>query len=128
MEKKQRLNAFDRLRNTLQNDVKSNSGKAKEMIFKKSFFEGLNESEIKHLRAKVRKYLVNLFTTILTTQDTTKREKIANEFCTFYKETYIKNDFSLTSICSANLSEEKKKIFAEGLNICKELTTPKKGK
>lgn len=128
MEKKQKLNAFDRLRNTLQNDVKSNSGKAKEMIFKKSFFEGLSESEIKHLRAKVRKYLVNLFTTLITATDNAKKEKIANEFCTFYADTYLRNDFSLSSICSANLSEEKKKIFADGLKICKELTTPKKGK
>lgn len=128
MEKRKKLNAFDTLRNSLQNEVKTNAGKSKEMIFKKSFFDGLNEQEVKHLRARVRKYLVNLFTTILTTTDNAKKEKIANEFCTFYAETYLRNDFSLSSICSANLSEEKKKLFADGLQICKEVTTPKKGK
>lgn len=127
MEKKKKENAFDQLRNTLENEVKSNSGKAKETIFKKSFFDGLNEREIKHLRAKIRKYLVNLFTTLLATTDNEKRQKIANEFNAFYVKAYLKNDFSLSSICSANLSEEKKKIFATGLNLCKNLVLPKKG-
>lgn len=125
MEKK-KLNAFDQLRNTLQNEVKTNAGKSKETIFRKSFFDGLNEREIKHLRAKIRKYLVNLFTTLITTTDKAKKEKIAKEFSEFYANAYIVNDFSLTSICSANLSEEKKKIFATGLQICKDFATNSK--
>lgn len=84
-------------------------------IYKKELFLGANEKQIKSLRKKFRNVTFNFLSTIATNAD----KKLINEFIDFYKQVYVINDFSFSSIASENTKEEKKKILIKGLEIVK---------
>ena len=85
-------------------------------IYKKELFEGANEKQIKSLRKKFRNVTFNFLSTIATNTD----KKLIEEFIDFYKQVYVLNDFSFSSIASENTKEEKKKeILRKGLEIVK---------
>lgn len=84
-------------------------------IYKKELFEGANEKQIKSLRKKFRDVTFNFLLTIATNSD----KKLIDGFIDFYKQVYIVNDFSFSSIASENTKEEKKKILIKGLEIVK---------
>lgn len=85
-------------------------------IYKKELFEGANEKQIKSLRKKIRSVTFNFLSTIATTN---ADKKLIDGFIDFYKQVYVLNDFSFSSIASENTKEEKKEILIKGLEIVK---------
>ena len=82
-------------------------------IYKKELFEGANEKQIKSLRKKFRNVTFNFLSTIANNAD----KKLIDGFIDFYKQVYVINDFSFSSIASENTKEEKKKILIKGLEV-----------
>lgn len=84
-------------------------------IYKKELFEGANEKQIKSLRKKFRNITFNFLSTIATNAD----KKLIDGFIDFYKQVYVINDFSFSSIASENTKDTKKEVLTKGLNIVK---------
>jgi hypothetical protein len=84
-------------------------------IYKKELFLGANEKQIKSLRKKFRNVTFNFLFTIATNAD----KNLIEGFIDFYKQVYVINDFSFSSIASENTKEEKKEILRKGLEIVK---------
>lgn len=84
-------------------------------IYKKDLFLGANEKQIKSLRKKFRNVTFNFLSTIANNAD----KKLIDGFIDFYKQVYVLNDFSFSSIASENTKEEKKEILIKGLEIVK---------
>lgn len=84
-------------------------------IYKKELFEGANEKQIKSLHKKFRNVTFNFLSTIANNAD----KKLIDSFIDFYKQVYVINDFSFSSIASENTKEEKKAILIKGLEIVK---------
>lgn len=94
---------------------KTSLGTKKTEIYKKELFEGANEKQIKSLRKKFRNVTFSFLSTIATNAD----KKLIDSFIDFYKQVYVINDFSFSSIASENTKEEKKEILIKGLEIVK---------
>lgn len=90
-------------------------GTKTEVIYKKELFLGANEKQIKSLRKKFRSVTFNFLSTIAMNAD----KKLIEGFIDFYKQVYVLNDFSFSSIASENTKEEKKEILIKGLEIVK---------
>lgn len=84
-------------------------------IYKRELFTGANEKQIKSLRKKFRNVTFNFLSTIANNAD----KKLIEGFIDFYKQVYVINDFSFSSIASENTKEEKKAILIKGLEIVK---------
>lgn len=84
-------------------------------IYKKELFAGANEKQIKSLRKKFRNVTFNFLSSIAANGD----KKLIAGFIDFYKQVYVTNDFSFSSIASENTKEEKKEILIKGLSIVK---------
>ena len=107
------MSSFD-LNSFFSNDLlKTNKGGAKENIYKKDIFEGVENK--KSLRTKLRKLMFNYCNSILNITETEKAKNLAKDFAKFYSSVYRINDFSLASVCSANTEESKKEILTKGL-------------
>lgn len=105
---------FD-LNSFFSNDLlKTNKGGSKENIYKKDIFEGVDNK--KSLRTKLRKLMFNYCTSILNITETEKAKNLAKDFANFYFSVYRVNDFSLSSVSSANTEESKKEILTKGLS------------
>ena len=105
---------FD-LNSFFSNDLlKTNKGGAKENIYKKDIFEGVDNK--KSLRTKLRKLMFNYCSSILNITETEKAKNLAKDFANFYSSVYRINDFSLSSVSSANTEESKKEILTKGLS------------
>ena len=105
---------FD-LNSFFSNDLlKTNKGGAKENIYKKDIFEGVDNK--KSLRTKLRKLMFNYCNSILNITDSEKAKNLAKDFSNFYASVYRVNDFSLSSVSSANTEESKKEILTKGLS------------
>lgn len=95
------------------NSLKTNKGGAKESIYKKDIFEGVENK--KSLRTKLRKLMFNYCSSIINITDNEKAKNLAKDFENFYNSVYRVNDFSLSSVSSANTEESKKEILTKGL-------------
>ena len=105
---------FD-LNSFFSNDLlKTNKGGAKENIYKKDIFDGVDNK--KSLRTKLRKLMFNYCNSILNITETEKAKNLAKDFANFYSSVYRINDFSLSSVSSANTEESKKEILSKGLS------------
>lgn len=105
---------FD-LNSFFSNDLlKTNKGGAKENIYKKDIFDGVDNK--KSLRTKLRKLMFNYCNSILNITETEKAKNLAKDFANFYSSVYRVNDFSLSSVSSANTEETKKEILTKGLS------------
>lgn len=108
------MSSFD-LNSFFSNDLlKTNKGGAKENIYKKDIFEGVDNK--KSLRTKLRKLMFNYCNSILNITETEKAKNLAKDFSNFYASVYRINDFSLSSVSSANTEESKKEILTKGLS------------
>ena len=94
--------------------LKTNKGRAKENIYKKDIFDGVDNK--KSLRTKLRKLMFNYCNSILNITETEKAKNLAKDFANFYSSVYRINDFSLSSVSSANTEESKKEILSKGLS------------
>lgn len=108
------MSSFD-LNSFFSNDLlKTNKGGAKENIYKKDIFEDVDNK--KSLRTKLRKLMFNYCNSILNITDSEKAKNLAKDFSNFYASVYRVNDFSLSSVSSANTEESKKEILTKGLS------------
>ena len=108
------MSSFD-LNSFFSNDLlKTNKGGAKENIYKKDIFDGVENK--KSLRTKLRKLMFNYCNSILNITETEKAKNLAKDFANFYSSVYRINDFSLSSVSSANTEESKKEILSKGLS------------
>ena len=108
------MSNFD-LNSFFSNDLlKTNKGGAKENIYKKDIFDGVDNK--KSLRTKLRKLMFNYCNSILNITETEKAKNLAKDFAKFYSSVYRVNDFSLSSVSSANTEESKKEILSKGLS------------
>ena len=115
---------FD-LNSFFSNDLlKTNKGGAKENIYKKDIFEGVDNK--KSLRTKLRKLMFNYCNSILSITDSEKAKNLAKDFSNFYVSVYRVNDFSLSSVCSANMEQTKKDVLTKGLEKFNSLLNEKK--
>lgn len=104
---------FD-LNSFFSNDLlKTNKGGAKENIYKKDIFEGVENK--KSLRTKLRKLMFNYCSSIINITDSEKSKNLAKDFSNFYASVYRINDFTLSSVCSANMEQSKKDVLTKGL-------------
>lgn len=108
------LNVLKRVKEKNAGLFKTSLG-TKTEIYKKELFEGANEKQIKSLRKKFRNVTFNFLSTIANNAD----KKLIDGFIDFYKQVYVINDFSFSSIASENTKEEKKAILIKGLEIVK---------
>lgn len=108
------LNVLKSVKEKNQGLFKTSLG-TKTEIYKKELFLGANEKQIKSLRKKFRNVTFNFLSTIATNAD----KKLIEGFIDFYKQVYVLNDFSFSSIASENTKEEKKEILIKGLEIVK---------
>ena len=116
---------FD-LNSFFSNDLlKTNKGSVKESIYKKDIFEGVDNK--KSLRTKLRKLMFNYCSSIINITDNEKAKNLAKDFSNFYASVYKVNDFSLSSVSSANTEETKKEILTKGLEKFNTLLNEKKG-
>ena len=115
---------FD-LNSFFSNDLlKTNKGGSKENIYKKDIFEGVDNK--KSLRTKLRKLMFNYCSSIINITDSEKAKNLAKDFSNFYSSVYRVNDFSLSSVSSANTEESKKEILTKGLEKFNTLLNEKK--
>ena len=118
------MSSFD-LNSFFSNDLlKTNKGGAKESIYKKDIFEGVDNK--KSLRTKLRKLMFNYCSSILSITDNEKAKNLAKDFSNFYSSVYRVNDFSLSSVCSANMEQTRKDILFKGLSKFQSLLNEKK--
>lgn len=93
--------------------LKSAKGGTKESIYKNEIFADAENK--KGLRTKLRKLVLNYCASIIAIQDEKKAKALAKDFLNFYSSVYKVNDFSLSSICSANTEESKKDVLKKGI-------------
>ena len=93
--------------------LKSSKGGTKESIYKNEIFVDVENK--KGLRTKLRKLVFNYCSSIVAITDEKKAKLLAKDFRSFYASVYKVNDFSLSSICSANTEETKKDVLKKGL-------------
>ena len=118
------MSNFD-LNSFFSNDLlKTNKGGAKENIYKKDIFDGVDNK--KSLRTKLRKLMFNYCDSILNITDSEKAKNLAKDFSNFYVSVYRVNDFSLSSVCSANMEQTKKDVLTKGLEKFNSLLNEKK--
>ena len=118
------MSNFD-LNSFFSNDLlKTNKGGSKENIYKKDIFEGVDNK--KSLRTKLRKLMFNYCNSILNITDSEKAKNLAKDFSNFYASVYRVNDFSLSSVCSANMEQTKKDVLTKGLEKFNSLLNEKK--
>ena len=108
------MSNFD-LNSFFSNDLlKTNKGGSKENIYKKDIFDGVDNK--KSLRTKLRKLMFNYCSSIINITDSEKAKNLAKDFSNFYFSVYRVNDFSLSSVSSANTEDSKKEILTKGLS------------
>ena len=93
--------------------LKSAKGGNKESIYKNEIFANVENK--KSLRLKLRKLVYNYCVSIVAITDDKKAKALAKDFSNFYTSVYKVNDFSLSSICSANTEETKKDVLKQGI-------------
>lgn len=93
--------------------LKSSKGGLKESIYKNEIFVDVENK--KSLRTKLRKLVYNYCASIIEITDDKKAKALAKDFSKFYASVYKVNDFSLSSICSANTEETKKEVLKNGI-------------
>lgn len=123
-ETKNALALLEKSRANVNGLINSSFGKGAESIYKDELLEGLSDKQKKSLRKKLRTYLFAVCSNIISTNDKEKRNALINAFNEFYKDFYKLNDYSLNSVCSDNLKEDKKTILKNALAIISS-NTPK---
>lgn len=92
--------SFNELLNKVTNNLPTCKGTKKESIYKNSIFADCKDKdEKKQRRKKIRNLAENFCKAILQSPN---NEQLKSDFIEFYKNCYIINDFSVSSICSKN--------------------------
>lgn len=96
--------------------IPSNKGGKKESIYKKSALEEMSGKSLKNKRDKIRKMLLTFCSSVSSANDK-NAERIFIEFEKFYKEIFVTNDYSFSSVCSSQRKDSEKEIISKGMDI-----------
>ena len=96
--------------------IPSNKGGKKESIYKKNALDEMNGKSLKNKRDKLRKILFTFCSSVCTANDKNAK-RIFVEFEKFYKDFFVKNDFSFSSVCSSQRKDSEKETIAKGMDI-----------
>lgn len=96
--------------------IPSNKGGKKESIYKKSALEEMSGKSLKNKRDKLRKILYTFCSSVCTANDKNAK-RIFAEFEKFYKDCFVKNDYSFSSVCSTQRKDNEKEIISKGMDI-----------
>ena len=96
--------------------IPSNKGGKKESIYKKGALDEMSGKSLKNKRDKLRKILFTFCSSVCTANDK-NAERIFVEFEKFYKDFFVKNDFSFSSVCSSQRKDSEKETIAKGMDI-----------
>ena len=96
--------------------IPSNKGGKKESIYKKSALDEMSGKSLKNKRDKIRKMLLTFCSSVSTANDK-KAERLFAEFEKFYKENFVKHDYSVSSVCSSQRKDSEKETIAKGMDI-----------
>lgn len=94
-------------------------GTKKASIYKEELFERMSDGDKKKLRKKFRNMLYANCLALVNEKNQEKVNRLINSFNELYTAVYKVNDYSLASVCSENLSTEKKDILTKALAIVK---------
>lgn len=98
--KEEKKFSFSELLNKVTNNLPTCKGSKKESIYKNSIFADCKDKdEKKQRRKKIRNLAENFCKAILQSPE---NEQLKKDFLEFYKQCYLINDFSVSSICSKN--------------------------
>jgi hypothetical protein len=89
----------------------------KSSIYKKDLFNGLEQSQKKATRKKIRNMTLSYFKSILATKDKKSLQKLVQSFDEFYKQIYLVNDYSFQSVTTEK--NENKELIKNALEIVK---------
>lgn len=106
-------------------------GRKKESIYKENLFSGMDKDTKKKTRIKLRKMRTKFASEIIASnakKDNTKLASFIKDFKTFYNTCYLVNDFSLSSLCSANTESEEKEKVNKMLDIIAKFDNKKSNK
>jgi hypothetical protein len=95
---------FAKSKKSTESLLETSKGKL-ERVYKPDLFVGMTEKQIKSSRKKIRNYVNSIFESIISLdlkKESAKVTKLVNEFNSFYKETYLVNDYSFASVASEN--------------------------
>ena len=96
--------------------IPSNKGSKKESIYKKSALEEMSGKSLKNKRDKIRKMLLTFCSSVSSANDKNAK-RIFVEFEKFYKEIFVTNDYSFSSVCSSQRKDSEKETIAKGMDI-----------
>ena len=96
--------------------IPSNKGRKKESIYKKSALEEMSGKSLKNKRDKIRKMLLTFCSSVSSANDKNAK-RIFVEFEKFYKEIFVTNDYSFSSVCSSQRKDSEKETIAKGMDI-----------
>lgn len=96
--------------------IPSNKGGKKESIYKKSALDEMSGKSLKNKRDKIRKILFTFCSSVSTANDKNAK-RIFVEFEKFYKDVFVKNDYSFNSVCSSQRKDTEKEIISKGMDI-----------
>ena len=96
--------------------IPSNKGGKKESIYKKSALDEMNGKSLKNKRDKIRKMLLT-FCSSVSSANEKNAERLFVEFEKFYKEIFVTNDYSFSSVCSSQRKDSEKETIAKGMDI-----------
>lgn len=97
--------------------IKGSNGRAS--LYKEDLLKDMNDREKKAWRKKIRNGLINISESILTTNGE-HQKKLIKAWKDWYKKFYAVNNYTLLSVCSENMSYQKKELFSKVLEIVKE--------
>ena len=107
--------------------IPSNKGGKKESIYKKSALDEMNGKSLKNKRDKIRKILFTFCSSVSSANDKNAK-RIFVEFEKFYKDVFVKNDFSFSSVCSSQRKDSEKETIAKGMDIFAKFAAKKEKK
>ena len=96
--------------------IPSNKGGKKESIYKKSALEEMSGKSLKNKRDKLRKILFTFCSSVCIANDKNAK-RIFVEFEKFYKDCFVKNDYSFSSVCSTQRKDSEKETISKGMDI-----------
>lgn len=96
--------------------ILSNKGGKKESIYKKSALDEMSGKSLKNKRDKIRKMLLTFCSSVSSANDK-NAERLFVEFEKFYKEIFVTNDYSFSSVCSSQRKDSEKEIISKGMDI-----------
>ena len=96
--------------------IPSNKGGKKESIYKKNALDEMSGKSLKNKRDKLRKILFTFCSSVSTANDKNAK-RIFVEFEKFYKDFFVKNDYSFNSVCSSQRKDSEKETIAKGMDI-----------